>query len=248
MDDLFMQVCFENNLVCVQLILRIILKKPDLTVLSVRTQHPLHSLQETRSLCLDVFAQDSQGRLYNLEIQRKDVAPERGRLHSALLDASALKAGETFSRLPEAYVIFIMERDPFKQGLPLYHFVRAIPETGLLLEDGSHIVYVNGELREEMTELSQLMHDFFCTEADEMYFEALAQVVRHFKGSSEGVQKMSSVVEEIREEGRAEGVREANLATALQMLKMGRFTLEDIAAITRLNLDEIREIAEKNAR
>ena len=89
-----------------------------------------------------------------------------------------------------------------------------------------------------------------------MYFEALAQVVRHFKGSSEGVEKMSSVVEEIRaegrlegrEEGRAEGVREANLATALQMLKMGRFSLEDIAAITRLNLDEIRAIAEKNAR
>ena len=56
MDDLFMQVCFENNFVCVQLILRIILKKPDRVVLSVRTQHPLHSLQETRSLCLDVFA------------------------------------------------------------------------------------------------------------------------------------------------------------------------------------------------
>lgn len=105
-----MQVCFENNIVCVQLILRIILKKPD----AVPTQHPLHSLQETRSRCLDVFAQDSQGRLDNLEIQRKAVAPKRGSLHSALLDASALKDGEAFSRLPEAHVIFIMECDPFK--------------------------------------------------------------------------------------------------------------------------------------
>ena len=57
MDDLFMQVCFENNIVCVQLILRIILKKPD----AVPTQNPLHSLQETRSRCLDVFAQAARG-------------------------------------------------------------------------------------------------------------------------------------------------------------------------------------------
>ena len=66
---------------------------------------------------------------------------------------------------------------------------------------------------------------------------------------------MSSIVEEIRAEveeealaeGRTEGRAENQKATALQMLRMGRFTLEDIAEITRLSLDEVRALAEKNA-
>ena len=142
MDDRFMRACFEDNIPCVELVLRIILEKPDLTVLSARTQHPLQSLRGARSICLDVFAKDSVGRLYNLEIQRKSVDAERSRLHSALLDASALEAGEAFSRLPESWVIFIMERDPFKKDAALYHFVRYMPDLQVSLNDGSHIVYV----------------------------------------------------------------------------------------------------------
>ena len=64
---------------------------------------------------------------------------------------------------------------------------------------------------------------------------------------------MSSVVEEIRAEveeaALAKGRAENQKATALQMLRMGRFsfTLEDIAEITRLSLEEVRALAEKNA-
>ena len=221
-------------------------------MLSAQTQHPLESLRGTRSVLLDVFAQDDAGRLYNVEIQRKSVDAERGRLHSALIDASALEAGEAFSRLPESWVIFIMEGDPFKKGQSLYHFVRADLESGLTLNDGSHIVYVNGAKRDGEDDLSRLMHDFFCTNPDDMYYEELAKVVRRFKQTSEGVRKMSSVVEEIlaegRIEGRDEGVLEEKKATVRQLLKMGGFSLESIAEITRLSLGEVRSIAAENGR
>ena len=46
-----------------------------------------------------------------------------------------------------------------------------------------------------------------------------------------------------RAEGRMEGRAENQKATALQMLRMDRFTLEDIAEITRLDLDAIRALA-----
>lgn len=48
-------------------------------------------------------------------------------------------------------------------------------------------------------------------------------------------------------QGRDEGRVEEKTATALHMLRMGRFTLEDIAEITRLDLEEVRALAEKNA-
>ena len=159
---------------------------------------------------------------------------------------------------------FILERAPFGKNLPLYHFTRYMPEAGLSLNDGSHIVYVNGERRDGEDDLSRLMHDFFCTDPDDMYYEPLARVVRRFKQTSEGVRKMSGVVEEILEEGRiegraegrveglaeglAKGAREANIATVRQLVKMGDFSLESMAEITRLSHDEVRAIAEGDGR
>ena len=58
MDDDFMQVCFNDNIPCVELVLRIIMDKPDLKVLSVRTQKLLKSLG-VHSLYLDIAATDS---------------------------------------------------------------------------------------------------------------------------------------------------------------------------------------------
>ena len=40
-------------------------------------------------------------------------------------------------------------------------------------------------------------------------------------------------------------MREANVATVRQLLKMGGFSLESMAEITRLSLDEVRAIAAK---
>ena len=49
-------------------------------------------------------------------------------------------------------------------------------------------------------------------------------------------------------QGRDEGRVEEKTATVWQLLKMGGFSLESIAEITRLSLEEVRAIAEQNAR
>ena len=40
--------------------------------------------------------------------------------------------------------------------------------------DGSHIIYVNGKYRGN-DEIGKLMHDFSCTNPDDMNYEALAK-------------------------------------------------------------------------
>ena len=72
MDDRFMQACFQNNAECVELVLRIILGKPDLVVKSVTTQKTLTNLSG-HDIRLDVFAVDSENRPYDIEIQRNDI-------------------------------------------------------------------------------------------------------------------------------------------------------------------------------
>lgn len=66
MDDDFMTKCFEGNTECTELVLRIVLNKPDLKVESVKIQYFVKNLMK-RSVKLDIFATDSNGKRYNIE-------------------------------------------------------------------------------------------------------------------------------------------------------------------------------------
>lgn len=54
------------------------------------------------------------------------------------------------------------------------------------------------------TLLGQLMHDFSCTSAQDMYFDTLARQVRYFKEDQKGVEIMCKEMEELREETKRE--------------------------------------------
>ena len=68
-DDDFMTVCLADNYEGVELILRIVLGRKDITIKSVRTQEPLKNLQ-ARSAILDIHAVDSTKKEFDVEIQR----------------------------------------------------------------------------------------------------------------------------------------------------------------------------------
>ena len=51
------------------------------------------------------------------------------------------------------------------KGLPLYHIDRYVREAGKLFEDGSHIIYVNGNYKGD-DEIGHLMQDFHQTDPD----------------------------------------------------------------------------------
>ena len=112
MDDTFMSKCLENAPECIELMLRIILGKKDLKVVKSQTEYPIKSLQG-RGVRFDVFARDSEGKEYDIEIQRADkgAEPRRARYNSALMDANALKSSDDFGKLRDTYVIFITEND-----------------------------------------------------------------------------------------------------------------------------------------
>ena len=63
---------------------------------------------------------------------------------------------QKFKELKDSYVIFIYKHDKFRKGLPLYHIDRYVRETNELFEDGSHIIYVNGNYKGD-DEIGKLM-------------------------------------------------------------------------------------------
>lgn len=247
MDDEFMTKCFEGHTGTVELVLRIVMGKSDLKVLDVRTQVFVENLLN-HSVRMDVVATDSAERKFNVEIQRSDkgAGRKRARYNSSMMDANLLKKGEDFDNLPETWVIFITENDVLGLGKPLYHIERSIQETGEKFADGSHILYVNGAYRDD-TPLGKLMHDFACTKPEEMYYSVLADRVRFFKESKEGVVIMSRVMEEMRykslQEGIKEGIKEGRKEMVLRMLQTGKLTVEEIAEYSGLGIEEVEQLA-----
>ena len=246
MDDTFMSKCLENAPECIELMLRIIIGKKDLKVVKSQTEYPIKSLQG-RGVRFDVFAKDSKGREYDIEIQRADrgAEPKRARYNSALMDANALKSGEDFGKLRDMYVIFITETDVMKRGQEVYVYDRTERASGDILNDGTHIIYVNGATRSE-TEIGKLVHDLRCRDAAKMHFDVLKKRVSQFKNSEEGRRVMCKAMERIKAEGKTEGKREGKretmLATAKRMLESGMLALKDIAKFSGLSLVQVKKL------
>ena len=246
-DDTFFNVCFDNNIEGMQLLLRIFLARDDLTVKRVVTQQSVDNLYG-RGVRFDVLAEDSEGKLYDCEVQRavEGAIPCRARYNSAMLDARELPKGVEFSELPETWVIFITENDIYGAGHPLYHVERIVQELQRPFDDGAHILYVNGTNRAD-TPLGRLMQDFFCERPERMNYKELAERAEYFKAETEGVNTMCELMEKFgekkMEEGRLEGRMESARATAAALIALGKLTVAQIATATQLPTEEVERLA-----
>lgn len=194
-DDTFFNQVFQNNVHGMELLLRTILDRTNLNIVSVQTQHFIKNLAG-RSVRMDAYAVDEHGVRYNIEVQRKkdDGKPERARYYSSILDANIVPAGGRFPTLPQTYIVFITEGDVIGNGKQVNE-IKRLTASGDEFDDGSHILYINA-LAQDNSPLGQLMHDFFCVRASDMKNSQLAEMVRYYKETKDGVQIMCRIMEQ----------------------------------------------------
>ena len=235
-DDDFMRIFFDGYIEGAELLIKVILQRDDIKVDEVRTQKELKNIKG-RSVWLDIYATDISGNKHDIEIQRDDrgANPKRARYLSSMVDADMLKEGEDFSDLRDNFVVFITENDVIGLNKPIYHIDSVIREPNMQFEDGRHIIYVNGSIRNKETALGRLMHDFYCTDAKDMCYKELAERVRDFKETEKGVDDMCEIWDEVRNEARIEN--------AQKMIKEGELSLEKIAEYSGLSIEKVRELA-----
>ena len=82
-----------------------------------------------------------------------------------------------------------------RDNLPLYDIRRTIKQSAKDFEDGSHIIYVNSQRRDD-TALGKLMQDLYCTEPKNLHYQEFAERMEFLKYSKEGEEKMTDVIEE----------------------------------------------------
>ena len=245
LDDTLMREVFRTNLELAQFMLRIIIGKPDLVLTKEETQYDLQHLFGSRSITLDVFGEDSDGKQYDCEVQIADdgANAHRARYHSAAMDVDNLKIREDFRSLPDTYVIFITENDVWGEGQPIYLIDRINTTTGKHFDDGEHIIYVNRayDNKDDTSDLAKLIHDFRCKKADEMVLTPFADIMKFLKETPKGVDRMCKIMEE-REEER---VKNEKIIIAANLLKLGSISKEEIANATGLSLETINALAEE---
>lgn len=208
-DDDFMRAMFRENKPLAELVLRILMGKPDLTVDSLETQADMKQVAGARSICLDVLA-TSESKKFDIEVQRADkgAEPHRARYHASVLDVENLKPKQKYDELPIIYVIFITENDIFDKGAALYPIERINTTTGQPFGDDEHILYVNGQYRDD-SEIGKLMHDFSCSDPDDMKIDLMRESASIYKKTESGVRFMCKAMEDMRNEEKQRTLLEA---------------------------------------
>ncbi len=244
-DDDFMSVVFSKP-ACAEYLLRLILDKKDLSVISSVSQYEIKNVYG-RSVRLDILAKDSNGKLYDIEVQRKPqgASAQRAFYNACLLKMSSLEKGEEPQNSPQTIVIFITETDVRHLGLPVYDYEFMLSNGGDVtdkLNDGTHIIYVNGAYRND-TELGRLMQDFSEKDPDKFNHKMLGDEVRRYKYSEEGVDNMCKIMEDYGDKRAMNERRQL----ALKMIADGKLSFEDIAKYSDLTLEEVKALAESES-
>lgn len=116
-----------------------------------------------------------------------------------------------------------------------------------IFTDGSHIIYVNGEIRNE-TALGELMQDFFCKDPQKMHYKVLSDRAGYFKDDKEGVDTMCKLMEDYGDKRAKQAAEltanECAISFATKLWNSGMRDLQQIADLTDLPLDEVKKLFE----
>ena len=226
-----MRICLADDKESIELILSIILPEiKGLKVTEVKTEYDILSLSN-KSVTLDAFAVDETGKLYDIEIQKDDrgATGKRARYNGSLMDLDFLKKGKDYKDLPTRYVVMISENGYNCYGEPLKEYVYQSKD-GRLLDDETHIVYVNGQNKSD-TELGKLIQDLHNKDYSTMNYKTLADKVRYYKTTEKGVSIMDKKVLKLFEEERVKYFA--------KLLKKG-LKIEDIIDVLDISEDDYK--------
>ena len=250
LDDDFMTLFFNQNFEATALLLDIILNRTDIVVKTIEVQkREANPVVDGRNVILDILAVDSEGKNYDIEIQRADsgAGRRRARFLSSVIDYNMLKVKQDFSELCDSYVIFITENDVMKEGLPMYHINRHIEELSYKqFEDGNHIIYVNGSYKNDESDIGKLMHDFRCTSSIDMFYDVLKKGMRHYKETEGGRAAVCKAIETYGDARELKGEMKKAIENAMEMIA-DNMPDEQVAKYSGLPIEKVQELKAKTA-
>lgn len=237
----------ENCIGFLEMVLGFPIAKIDVSYERNMVYHP-----EYKGIRLDVYAKDEANKHYNVEMQvRREISIEkRARYYHSQMDMELLSAGISYEELPDTFVIFICDYDPFGKGLYYYTCRTKCEEDALLeYEDGCRIIYLSTKGKDEEKVPKSLVRFLKFVAADieqsdqdfeDDYVEQLQKSIHTVKESREMGERymiFEEMMEEERRVGRIEGELQAKRDSIYELL-------EDVGVISDRLQREINALSD----
>lgn len=200
-------------------VLSIIMEDPELVLTQVQVEEVVLNHIGKRAIRLDAAAQDANQVRYATEMQNDtdhDSMQKRARYYQSLLDTPYLKSGKRtkYRQLPPTVVTFITQEDIFGRDQAKYTFTEQCQEVeGLCLEDGTTKIFLNMASKNGDPVLVSMLQYMKKTRLDN------PEISVH----DERIQKLDSIVQEVKESEEWEAVRMSILSIGMEKgMKKGR--------------------------
>ena len=228
-DFMFGKVLVNNPEICrrlLEVLLEIKIKK----ISFLEKQKTIEILSDGKGIRLDVYVDDENGTVYNIEMQTKvkKELPKRSRYYQGMIDMNLIERGAKYKELKLSFVIFICLKDPFGYHLPVYRFENiCVQNRDILLNDEAIKVFINvdGDLTGLPEDLAALLQYLKGKRVDnelvqmidnevekvkkhqEWEVEYMTLYLRDMENRDEGIEiGMKRGLKQGREEGREEGL------------------------------------------
>ena len=237
-----------------QELLEIILEVKIKRLVYLNNQETIEITSDGRGIRLDVYVEDNDNTVYDIEMQTRIVPdlPKRSRYYQGMIDLNLIERGARYSELKKSIVIFICLNDPFGKGSCVYRFSnrsKEFPE--LQLKDETEKVFLNaaGERGEVSEKLRNFLHYLAKKEpCDEFTQKLQDEVVKARKREAWRLEYMTLHQRELEkfEEGLEEGLvrgleqgREAGkMLQLIELVEMEILTKQQAADVVGMTLEE----------
>ena len=187
-----------------------------------------------KGIRLDVYAKDENNTCYNVEMQmtKKPALGRRSRYYQSQMDMDILLSGREYAELPDSYVIFICDFDPFGERKYRYTFQMQCKESNQTpLEDGRRIVFLStcGENEDEISK--ELLAFLKFVKAD----------LKESREMEERFMTLEEMLKDERKEGLKEGTVKAQKRIVSKMLSKG-LSDEEIMEFCDISLEELENL------
>ena len=186
---------------------------------------------------LDVYAKGDDNTRYNVEMQvlYNSNLPKRSRYYHSQIDMDIISTGTDYKELPDTYVIFICDFDPFGFGKYKYTFDMICTETGEMLDDGARTIFLStkGTNGLEVSEgLRKFLEFVKADPADSTkdfsndYVRSLQKSVSKIKSDREMGERYM-LLKELLSDERAEGIARGRAISIIELLsELGEVSAE----------------------
>ncbi len=215
---------------------------------------------EYKGVRLDIYAEDENHTHYNVEMQmkKKTALGKRSRYYHSQMVMEALASGEDYETMPDTFVIFVCDFDPFGEHLYCYTFGNECRENkNVKLGDGSCTIFLStrGENEEEVpAELVRFLK-FVTADLEESEEDFQDKLVKRFQETIHNIKAdremgerymiFEEMLREEKQEGRQEGLLEGRIEGRIEATREGIFELlEDLGEVPDKLRDRMEALEE----